>query len=137
MLDDGADGRTVSRMIERMSDVSEGVIGFRFSGQVTKAEYTETVLPALQAAIKGDGRARTLVVIDEGFEKFEPGALWEDVKFGLGSGITHLSKWERTALVSDKDWARHAITLLGWMVPGDVKIFPLAQLEDAKAWVAA
>jgi len=118
-----------------MSDVPEGVIGFRFSGQVTKAEYTETVLPALQTAMKGDERVRTLVVIDDGFDKFEPGALWEDVKFGLGSGITHLSKWERTALVSDKDWARHAITLLGWMVPGDVKVFPLAELGDARTWI--
>jgi SpoIIAA-like len=52
------------------------------------------------------------------------------------AGLTHLSKWECTALVSDADWARHAISLFGWLVPGDVRVFPLAELEEAKAWLA-
>ena len=63
--------------------------------------------------------------------------MWEDMKFGLGTGLTHLSKWERMALVSDADWVRHAISLFGWMVPGDVRVFPLAEQSEATAWLKA
>jgi hypothetical protein len=58
------------------------------------------------------------------------------MKFGFGSGLTHLSSWERMALVSDADWVHHAIALFGWLVPGAVKVFPLAQLDAAKQWLA-
>jgi hypothetical protein len=123
-------------MIERLPDVPDDVIAFRMSGHVTRQEYTDAILPVFRERLKGDEGVRTLVVIDEGFEKFEPGALWEDLKLGLGPGIGHLSKWKRTALVSDAGWAHHAIAVLGWMVPGEVKVFPLAELDDAKSWVA-
>jgi hypothetical protein len=38
-------------------------------------------------------------------------------------------------MVSDVDWVRHTIGLLGWLVPGEIEMFPLAQLDDAKAWL--
>jgi len=75
-------------------------------------------------------------VIDADFDRFEAGAIWEDLKFGLASGLAHLSKWERTALVSDADWARHAVGLLGWMMPGELRVFPLAEQADAVVWLA-
>jgi SpoIIAA-like len=123
-------------MIELIDALPDRVIGFRFSGDVSRDEYTQVVLPALKERLKGDDGVRLLVLIDQDFDKFEPGALWEDVKFGLGPGLAHLSKWERTALVSDAPWVRHAITLFGWMVPGDVRVFTLSQLEEAKTWLA-
>ena len=94
-------GRTLHVVIERLSDLPDDVIGFRMSGHVTRDEYTDVILPVFRERLRGDDGVRTLVVIDEGFEKFEPGALWEDLKLGLGPGIAHLSKWKRTALVSD------------------------------------
>jgi hypothetical protein len=123
-------------MIEQIDDLPEPLVGLRFSGQVTRDEYERIILPAMQSVLERDEGARLLVVIDEGFERFEAGALWEDMKFGLGSGLRHLSKWERTALVSDASWAHHAIGLLGWMVPGDVRVFPLDELDAATAWLA-
>jgi hypothetical protein len=122
-------------MIELLDELPDDVLGFRFSGHVTRDEYTQTLLPVLKQRVDGDGKIRMLVVIDDAFEKFEAGALWEDAKFGLGSGLMHLGKWERTALVSDTEWARHAIGLFGWMVPGDIRVFPLAELDAAIAWL--
>jgi hypothetical protein len=122
-------------VIERIDDLPEGVIGLRFSGAISRADYDRAVLPLLEEALRGDEQIRMVVVIDDGFEKFELGALWEDTKFGA-KGIAHHSKWERMALVSDADWVRHAISLLGWIVPGDVKVFPLAEQATAVAWAA-
>jgi hypothetical protein len=123
-------------MIDALSDLPDGVIGFRFSGHVSKDEYRSVLLPALTERLDSRDKVRLAIVIDDDFDRFEAGALWEDMKFGFGSGLTHLSAWERMALVSDADWVRHAIALFGWLVPGDVKVFPLDQLDTAKAWLA-
>ena len=123
-------------MIEPLSDLPDGVIGFRFSGHVSKDEYRSVLLPLLEEHIDSGDKIRLAVLIDNDFDRFEAGALWEDMKFGFGSGLTHLSSWERMALVSDADWVHHAIALFGWLVPGEVKVFPLAQLNAAKQWLA-
>jgi hypothetical protein len=41
------------------------------------------------------------------------------------------------ALVTDIEWMGHMTTLFGWMTPGEVRHFPLAQRDDAIAWAAA
>jgi hypothetical protein len=124
-------------MIEAIEALPDGVIGFRFSGHVTKHDYAQVLAPPLKERIARKDKIRLLLVIAGDFDRFEAGALWEDMKFGLGSGLEHLSAWERMALVSDANWVHHAISLFGWMVPGEVRVFPLSAQTDATAWVAA
>ena len=38
------------------------------------------------------------------------------------------------AVVTDKDWMRHAISAFGWLSPGELRVFEPAELEAAKAW---
>jgi hypothetical protein len=40
------------------------------------------------------------------------------------------------AIVSDADWVRHAMAVFGWMVPGEARVFPHGDLDEAKAWLA-
>jgi hypothetical protein len=40
------------------------------------------------------------------------------------------------ALVTDVDWMRHGTDWFGWMVPGEVKHFALAERAAAIAWAA-
>ena len=63
------------------------------------------------------------------------GAIWEDAKFGVRLAIPHLSAWERTAVVSDVPWIHRAIATFGWMQPGELRVFPLDEAEEAKAWL--
>src|SRR5688500_17915503 len=70
------------------------------------------------------------------FGWFQPGAFWEDLKFGIGPGIAHHSSWERMAIVSNADWIHHAMGVFGWMVPGEARVFPGAEMDAATAWVA-
>jgi hypothetical protein len=43
----------------------------------------------------------------------------------------------RIALVTDIDWMRQLTGLFGWMTPGELKHFPLAERDAAIAWAAA
>jgi hypothetical protein len=38
--------------------------------------------------------------------------------------------------VSDKEWVAHTLRALAWMVPGELALFGLDELERAKEWAA-
>ena len=67
------------------------------------------------------------------FDGMSGGAVWQDLKVGF----EHLRKWKRIALVTDIAWMRDLTSLFGWMTPGEVKTFPLAQQDEAIAWAAS
>jgi hypothetical protein len=119
-------------MIEPMANLPDGVIGFRADGHITASDYTDVLRPAIDAAIRRDDDVR--IVIEFGsWSGMSGGALWEDLKMG----IERFAKWKRIALVTDIDWMRQATNIFGWMTPGDVKTFSLADRDDAIAWAAA
>jgi hypothetical protein len=124
-------------MVDRLADMPPGTIGFRASGELTREDYVETLLPPLQEAVERDESVRLLFQLGPDLEKFSPGALLADTKTGLTLGIGHLSAWKRTALVTDVDWVRRTVELLGWMTPGELRLFSHGELDEAKAWVAA
>ena len=123
-------------VIEPLQGMPAGTIGLRATGRVTRDEYRELLLPAMRkAAERGD--VRMVFAVGPGFEKFEPGALAEDTKAGITLGIGHPHAWKRTALVTDVDWIARALHMFAWLTPGEVRLYELGGLEDAKAWVAA
>ena len=48
--------------------------------------------------------------------------------------LSHASKWKRIAVVTNHDWVRHVVSMFGWMVPGEVKTFSLADEKNAVEW---
>ena len=66
------------------------------------------------------------------FDGIDPGAVLEDMKVGF----SHLSRWERIAVVTNIDWIGLAIRAFAFLIPGDVKIFDLAHETEAKAWIS-
>jgi hypothetical protein len=117
-------------VVEPMSDLPEGVIGFRIDGELEAWDYTDTLIPAVEAAAAaGDVRAVMVIANWAGFGK---GAMKQDAKLGFG----HLKSLKRMALVTDVDWMHHAMHLFGWAVPGELKVFPLAEQEPAIEWAA-
>jgi hypothetical protein len=36
-----------------------------------------------------------------------------------------------------KEWVAHAVKAFGWMIPGEVRVFGLDDLDEAKDWAAA
>jgi hypothetical protein len=115
--------------------MSDGTIGFRATGRVTKDEYRDILEPALRTAAQS-GDVRLVFAVGPDFEKFEAGALFEDTKTGVTLGLGHPKAWKRMALVTDVDWIAKALHMFGWLTPGEVKLYQLEGLEEAKAWVA-
>jgi hypothetical protein len=85
-----------------------------------------------------DGREiRFVEVIAPDYEGFGPGGLAEDLKLGFGVVLKHYSAFKRIAVVTDKEWVKHTLHALAWMVPGEVALFGLDEFDRAKEWAAA
>jgi hypothetical protein len=122
-------------MIERLDDMPAGTVGFRVEGEVERDDYIDVLVPELHKALEGGGGLRTLYLIED-LDKIEPGALWADAKLGYDLGVRHHDAWQRSAIVTDQEWLARASLLFAWMIPGEARVFDVAALEQAKAWVA-
>jgi SpoIIAA-like len=118
-------------MIKELDGMPAGVTGFEATGMLRAEDYRDVVLPALERAAAG-GEVRFVVVIPES-GGMSGGAVWQDLKVG----VEHLRAWKRIALVTDIDWMAQMTALFGWMTPGEVRVFRLAQRDEAIAWAAA
>ena len=119
-------------MIEPIQGLPPGTLGFQAHGQVTAGDYERVIVPAVEAAFALNRKLRLLYLTAEDFVGFDPGALWNDAKLGA----RHFSGWERIALVTDVAWLQLAAGTMGFMVPGKFRLFPVAELAEAKRWIA-
>jgi hypothetical protein len=117
-------------VIKELNDMPAGVVGFEVAGTLKAEDYRDVILPALERAAAG-GEVRFVIVIPE-FRGMSGGAMWQDLKVG----VEHLRAWKRIALVTDIEWMKQMTTLFGWMTPGEVRQFSLAQRDEAIAWAA-
>lgn len=121
-------------MIEVLTDMPEGVIGIRVSGRLQGEDLRE-FKPTMEELLKA-GEIRIVEVIAPDYEGFGPGGLVEDLKLGFGSLLQHHSAFRRIAVVSDKEWVAHTLHALAWMIPGELAVFSLEELDQAKEWAA-
>lgn len=114
-------------MIRVLDGMPPGTVGFEAVGKVTADDYRDVLAPV----VKDQEELRLLYVLGHEFDAYAPGAAWEDVKLWFG----HLRSWKRIAIVSDADWIEHSMRTLGWMVPGDIKVFETDEVQEAKRWL--
>jgi hypothetical protein len=119
-------------MLKLLPGLPDDVVGIEAVGKVEAADYREVLDPAAAAAIKAHGKVRLLYLLGDGYDGYTAAAMWEDTKLGFHD----LSAWERIAVVTDHGVLSDAVRVLGWLIPGDVRTYAVAQLDDAKAWVA-
>jgi len=119
-------------MIEQIQGLPAGALGFRASGQVTASDYTQVLVPDIEAAFAINRKLRLLSHIGPDFTGFDAGAVWEDVQLGF----RHFSGWDRIALVTDITWIRATASAMSFAVPAELKLYHNAQLDEAMAWIS-
>jgi SpoIIAA-like len=120
-------------VIESLGNLPEGVLGFKGSGTISRDEFRGMMDPIYEALERG-GPVNLLFVVGDDF-RLDAGALWEDMKAG-SIGLRHRSAWRRMALVTDKDLFRHVSAAIGWLAPGELRVFDPAQEAEATSWLA-
>jgi hypothetical protein len=120
-------------MLRQMTDMPVGTIGFEAVGEVEDDDWEDMVEPVLRREIAEGRKLRLLYVLGPAAGDVEGDA----VRAGTEFRARHISSFERVAVVSDEDWLRPALRALSILVPGKAKGFPVRDLGEAKAWLAA
>jgi hypothetical protein len=118
-------------MIELIPQMPAGTVGIRASGKITDEDYRQVLVPALGEALQR-GNVKLLYVLEKDFS-YSAGAAWEDTKLWA----RHLTGWQKVAVASDADWLEHSIKAFGWLMPGEIRVFELDDIDDAQEWLAA
>lgn len=120
-------------MIEMIEGLPDDVIGAKAVGTVTADDYESTLIPAVEAAVAGGDKARMLYVLGPDFEGYAPEAALDDARMGLH----HWADFSRIAVVTDHAAYRGLIRGFGFLMPGEVRVFDVAELDEAKGWLTS
>ena len=121
-------------MIEVLPDMPKGVTGVRVSGRLVGDELREAKSD-IETMLNTD-EIRIVEVIAPDYEGFGPGGLFEDLKIAVGTVWPHHAAFKRIAVVSDKEWVGLTLHAVAWMIPGELAVFKLDELDKAKKWAA-
>ncbi len=119
-------------MIQLIEDTPAGVLAFKAVGKVEAADY-DVLRPAVEQGIKDHGKVRIVFQMGSEFEGYTAGAAWEDAKLWA----PHLTSWERCAVVTNHTFMADAIKAFSVIMPGEIKVFGVDELDQALAWAAA
>lgn len=119
-------------MLEVLGGFPQGVVAVAAKGRVTADDYETVMIPAVEEAFRRLGKVRCYYELGRDFSGIDAEAAWKDFRIGVG----HFSQWERMAVVTDVEWIRLAMRTFGFLMPGQLRVFPTGQAAEARDWVA-
>jgi len=118
-------------MLEIMPRSAGRLVGVHATGRLARPDY-DALLPKLEALFAEHGTLDMVFYMDDKFEGWDLAAAWDDAALGLH----HRSDFGRLAVVGGPEWVNWCIRLSGFLMKGEIRIFPGDQLEEAWTWAA-
>ena len=112
----------------RIADTN--ILEIALSGAVTRQDYEEVLIPAIDTALEDNDALRALVTIAPGTD-YTVGALSDDAWMGL----KHWRGFERIAVVGRDGWIGKALKGVSILMPCPVMIFDDGQEDAARRWL--
>jgi hypothetical protein len=123
-------------MVEPLPSMPPGTLGFRVAGALDRDGWRTVVLPPVEAVVRRGEALRLLVVADAGLAAADPMRLLADAREVVADDVRDRARFHRSAIATDVGWVRQATSMLGWLAPGEVRLFAHGEVERATAWVA-
>ena len=112
-------------------DSPDNVVAFRAIDEVTKKDYEDVVVPAVEALVAKTDELNFLLVLDTELGNYTAGAWFEDAMIGF----KNFGKWHRAAIVSDSDNIIAFTNAFSYIAPGEYRGFKKDELNIAMLWV--
>ncbi|MEO8204985.1 MAG: STAS/SEC14 domain-containing protein [Chthoniobacterales bacterium] len=111
---------------------SEGkVLIIEASDKLTAKDYEDIFIPKIDQLIQQFGKIRVLFYLNDSFDGWEFGAMWDDAKFGL----KHKNDFERVAIVGGPRWVAWIAKLSSHFMHGELRNFDNLSLKEAISWI--
>lgn len=117
-------------MIKIIPEAPENVAAFSATGEVTKEDFENIVIPHVRKKVDEFDELNYVLYLDTDLGNFTVGAWLQDMLLGL----KNLTKWNRTAIVTDKEGVQNFTDIFSVLMPGEFKSFPKENLYNALYW---
>jgi len=117
-------------MISIINDAPENVAAFNATGEITKEDFENLVIPYVKTKVEEFGELNYLLNLDTDLGNFTAGAWLQDAFLG----IKNITKWNRAAIVTDKEGVQNFTDIFSVVMPGEFKSFPKENLYNALYW---
>lgn len=118
-------------MIQQIENVPDNMVAFRSSGEVTKDDF-DAVFPKVEELVDRTGKLNYLLELDNSPADFSVGAWLQDALLG----VKNLTKWNRTAIVTDSQQVCDFTEAFSKLMPGEFRGFPKSEFDHAVDWVS-
>lgn len=119
-------------MIITIPQTPDNIAAFKATGEITKEDFENCVIPQVKAKVNQFDELNYLLFLDTDVGEFSMNAWYEDAMLGL----KNLTKWNRAAIVTDQTGVQNFTDIFSMIMPGEVKSFPVDDLENAVYWCA-
>ena len=120
-------------MLELIPGLPDNTVGIRAIGDVEDDDYEDVLVPEIEDRLTRHDKIRLLYILGSEFTGYDADAMWDDTKLGLKT----FNSYERMGIVTDAAWVRRSVKAFGWLIPGEVRVFHLDELETARTWITA
>jgi hypothetical protein len=117
-------------MITIIPEAPENVAAFSATGEITKEDFENLVFPVVKQKVDHFNELNYLLYLDTDPDNFTVGAWLQDALLGL----KNLTKWNRTAIVTDNESVQNFTDIFSVLMPGEFKSFPKENLYNALYW---
>ncbi len=117
-------------MAVTVSEEREGkIIEIHASGKLSEKDYKQ-FLPEIERVIKKHGKISIAFEMTQ-FHGWEPGALWEDIKFDC----KHFSDIDRLAMIGENRWQAWMAKFCRPFTTAKIRYFDHKDSEKARLWI--
>ena len=117
-------------MIEILPESSGNFLAVSATEQLTVDDYEKVFIPKLEELIRNYEKVRVLILFHDNFTGWEPGAMWDDARFG----VRHKNDFEKIAIVGASSWIEWASKLGAHFMAGQLKSYASENFKDAINW---
>jgi hypothetical protein len=119
-------------MFTPIEGLPDGAIGFVASGLITSTDRYEVLEPTIDSAISACGKVKLLYCTAADFAGYDEGTVLDDAVFGT----RHFTDFSKIAFVAEEGPYDRAVHALDGLMPADVRVFRVGELDAAKEWLA-
>ena len=119
-------------MIEIIPGLPPHVAAFTATGKITSDDYKKIINPCVKKIAKDFGKINYLLVLNTPLSNYSTNAWIQD---GL-LGFRHFAKWNKLAIVSEKNSIKKFTNFFGKFLPSVTKGFMMQDVDIAKRWIA-
>ncbi|MGO4709401.1 STAS/SEC14 domain-containing protein [Chryseobacterium sp. 2TAF14] len=117
-------------MIAILNDAPENVAAFNATGEITREDFENLVIPHVKTKVEKFDELNYLLYLNTDLDNFTMGAWLQDALLG----IKNITKWNRAAIVTDKEGVQNFTDIFSVLMPGEFKSFPKENLYNALYW---